>query len=93
MHGVGVGSGMDRDGRNAEILAGTQHAQCDLAAIGDQDFFKHAAGPDRLARPRGWRCALGGQRRPRTHRWRLSAGSAMPTRLGDCAVCFCEILR
>ena len=26
---------------NAKLLAGAQHAQCDLAAIGDEDFFEH----------------------------------------------------
>ena len=41
MHGVGVGGGMHRDGRNAELLAGAQHAQRDLAAIGDEDFIEH----------------------------------------------------
>ncbi len=41
MHGVGVGGRMHRDGRDAEFLAGAQHAQRDLAAIGDEDFFKH----------------------------------------------------
>ena len=41
MHGVGVGGRMHRDGRDAELLAGAQHAQRDLAAIGDEDFFEH----------------------------------------------------
>ena len=41
MHRVGVGGGMHRDGRDAELLAGAQHAQRDLAAVGDQDFFEH----------------------------------------------------
>ena len=41
MHGVGVGGRMHRDGRDAELLAGAQHAQRDLAAIGDQDFVEH----------------------------------------------------
>ena len=41
MHGVGVGGGMHRHGRNAELLAGAQHPQSDLAAIGDQDFIEH----------------------------------------------------
>ena len=43
MHGVGVGGGMHRDGRDAELLARAQDAQRDLAAIGDQDFVEHAA--------------------------------------------------
>ena len=41
MHGVGVGGGMHRDGGDAEFLAGAQHAQGDLAAIGDQDLVEH----------------------------------------------------
>ena len=41
MHGVGVGGGMHRDRRNAELLAGAQHPQRDLAAIGDEDFVEH----------------------------------------------------
>jgi hypothetical protein len=31
----------DRDGRDAKLLARAQHAQRDLAAIGNQDFFEH----------------------------------------------------
>ena len=41
MHGVGVGGGMHGHRRNAELLAGAQHPQRDLAAIGDQDFIEH----------------------------------------------------
>ncbi len=41
MHGIGIGGGMDRDGGNAEFLAGAQHTQCDFAAIGYEDFVKH----------------------------------------------------
>ena len=41
MHGVGVGGRMHRDRRDAELLAGAQHAQRDLAAVGDQDFVEH----------------------------------------------------
>ncbi len=41
MHGVGVGGGMHRDGGDAELLAGAQHAQRDLAAIGDEDLVEH----------------------------------------------------
>ena len=46
MHGVGVGGRMHRDRRNAELLAGAQHAQRDLAAIGDEDFIEHAHSLD-----------------------------------------------
>jgi hypothetical protein len=41
MHRVGIGGRMHRDGRNPELLAGAQHPERDLAAIGDQDFVKH----------------------------------------------------
>ena len=41
MHRVGVGGRMHRDGRDAELLAGAQHPERDLAAIGDQDFVEH----------------------------------------------------
>ena len=41
MHGVGVGGGMHRHRRDAELLAGAQHAQRDLAAVGDEDFIEH----------------------------------------------------
>src|SRR5262249_17910992 len=41
MHGVGVGGGMHGDRRNAELLAGAQHPQRDLSAIGDEDFIEH----------------------------------------------------
>jgi hypothetical protein len=38
---------MNRNGRNAEILAGAQYAQRDLAPVGDQDFLKHGRADDR----------------------------------------------
>ena len=41
MHGVLVGGGMHGDGRNAQLLAGAQHTQRDLAAICDQNLVKH----------------------------------------------------
>jgi hypothetical protein len=41
MHGIGVGGGMHRDGRDAKLLARAQNAQGDLAAIGYQDFVEH----------------------------------------------------
>ena len=41
MHGVGVGGGMHGDGMDAEFLAGAQHTQRDLTAIGDQDLVEH----------------------------------------------------
>jgi hypothetical protein len=45
MHGVGVGGGMHRDGRDAQLLAGAQHAQRDLAAVGDEDLLEHGRVP------------------------------------------------
>ena len=41
MHGVGVGGRMHGDGRDAELLAGAQHPQRDLAAVGDEDLVEH----------------------------------------------------
>ena len=41
VHGVGVGGRVHGDGRNAELLAGAQHPERDLAAVGDQDFVEH----------------------------------------------------
>ena len=43
VHGVLVGGRMHRDGRDAKLLAGAQHPQRDLPAIGDQDFVEHLA--------------------------------------------------
>ena len=42
MHGIRVGGGMHGDGRYAELLAGAQHPECDLAAVGDQDLVEHS---------------------------------------------------
>ena len=41
VHGVLVGGRMHRDRGDAELLAGAQHAQRDLAAVCDQDFVEH----------------------------------------------------
>ena len=41
VHGVGVGSRMHGDGRDAEILAGAQDAEGDFAAVRDEDFLNH----------------------------------------------------
>src|SRR5262249_54571193 len=40
-HGVGVGGRVHRDGLDAELFCGAQHAQRDLAAVGDQDLVEH----------------------------------------------------
>lgn len=41
MHGIGVGGGVHGNGRNAEFLARTQHAERDLAAIGYENLVEH----------------------------------------------------
>ena len=38
---AGVGGGVHGDGLDAQLAAGAQDAQRDLAAIGDDDFFQH----------------------------------------------------
>src|SRR5262249_35286951 len=45
LHGqrVAVGLRVGDDRLNAELAAGAQHAQCDLAAIGDEHAFEHAS--------------------------------------------------
>ena len=44
-----VSIGIDRDRQHPQLAAGPHHAQCDLAAIGDQQFTKHGS-----ARPPAW---------------------------------------
>ena len=44
VHRLLVGGRIDRDRRDAELLGRAQHAQRDLAAVGDQDFVEHAGG-------------------------------------------------
>src|SRR5215472_8888498 len=41
MHGIGVGGRMDRNGGDSHLLAGAVDAQRNLAAIGDENLFKH----------------------------------------------------
>ena len=36
-----VGVGVDGDGGNAQLTAGTQNAECDFAPVGDKDFTEH----------------------------------------------------
>jgi len=43
VHGVGVGLGIDCDGRDAHFLAGADDPHGDLAAVGNQNFGKHLA--------------------------------------------------
>ena len=44
--GIGIRFGMHDDGFYAHFAAGALDAQRDLAAIGDQDFFKHGVGSE-----------------------------------------------
>ena len=44
VHRVGVGGRVHRDGGDAQLPAGAQDAQRDLAAVGDQDLLEHRAG-------------------------------------------------
>jgi hypothetical protein len=53
---VAVGFGIDGDRRDAELVEGANHADGDLAAVGNQDLGEHAA-PD------------GTWRRPAVTRW------------------------
>ncbi len=41
MHGVRIRGRVHGDGLDAELLAGAQHPQRDLAAIGNQDLVEH----------------------------------------------------
>ncbi len=41
MHGIGVRGRMHRHGRNAELLASAQHAQSNLATIGNEYLVEH----------------------------------------------------
>ncbi len=41
VHRFGVGGGVDRDGRDAELLARAQHTQRNLAAVCNQDLIEH----------------------------------------------------
>ena len=43
VHGVGIGGRMDGHGGDAQLLAGAQDAQRNLAAVGDQDFVEHGS--------------------------------------------------
>ena len=48
---VRVGGRVHGDGRDAELLAGAEHPERDLAAVGDEDFVEHCAGlPPSLTR-------------------------------------------
>ena len=44
MHGVGIGGGMNRDGFDAQFLAGAVDTHRDLAAIGYENFVEHCVG-------------------------------------------------
>ena len=59
MQRVGVGLGIDRDGLDAQPLAGADDAAGDLAAIGDQDLVEQRPVGCRLASRRLLRRCLG----------------------------------
>ena len=40
MHRLGIGGGVHRDGRNAQLAAGPLDAKRDLAAVGDEDLLE-----------------------------------------------------
>jgi hypothetical protein len=44
MHRVGIGGGVDGDGRHAHLARRAHDAQRDLAAVGDQDLLEHRPG-------------------------------------------------
>ena len=87
VEGVAVGLAVDRDGPDAELAAGGDDPQRDLAAVRDEYLLEHC----RAARPRGGsrrasrrtrpagRCA-GRRRRPRRRRRTRSRSSASSTR-------------
>ena len=50
MQRLGIGIGIDRDGRNAHRARGADNAAGNLAAIGDQEFGYHCAAPQPVAR-------------------------------------------
>src|SRR5690606_17008684 len=52
VHRVGVGGRMDRDSRDAELLAGALDTERDLAAVGDQNLVEHACSSSRIAAER-----------------------------------------
>ena len=42
VQGVPIELGVDRDGLDAELASGADHAHGDLATVGDQDLLQHA---------------------------------------------------
>ncbi len=42
VQGVPIELGVDRDGLDAELTSGADHAHGDLATVGDQDLLQHA---------------------------------------------------
>ena len=51
---LAVGLGVDGDGLDAELAAGANDAQRDLAAIGDQDFLEHVTACDASGGSTSW---------------------------------------
>src|SRR5262249_19201173 len=66
VHGVGVGGRVHRDRGDAQLFARPQHAERNLAAVGDEDFIEHDVG-SRHGRPRA--LFVPGVSRPSTTRW------------------------
>ena len=50
MHRVLIRGRVDRDGRDAKLLAGAQHPQCNLPTVGDQDLVEHRSAGHRERR-------------------------------------------
>ena len=50
---LAVGLGVDGDGADAELLAGADDPQRDLAAVGDQDLAEHVSAPPAAGRLEG----------------------------------------
>src|ERR1700757_3676031 len=62
MHRVGVGSRMDRHGRDSKLLSRAQNPQGNFAAIGNENFVEHHSLPAPRAysiTSRGWPYSTG----------------------------------
>ena len=59
VHGIGVHLGIDGDGADVQLLAGTNDANGDFAAVRNQNFLKHVANLFRSARQRRWSVVSG----------------------------------
>src|ERR1700746_3758451 len=62
MHRIGVGSRMDRHGRDAEFLSGAQNPQGNFATVGNENLVEHHSLPVPRAysiTSRGWPYSTG----------------------------------